>query len=599
MVSVAALRARAAEKRTATTENAREQSSSAVNTCARGQSSSAVDVMGHSTPRELPSAAPSPAMNAADATVPRSLAAVTVVPRPAAIGRVERQRSTGIRTFMPLAPAAARGTMALLRAEAAHLSPAIGLALSAGGSTLPSRLYDVRPATWPPTGDGSAIVGSVCGTLTRQLFHRNHIDEPLRPTMNLSLVAAHLSASMAAHVVGLAWRRPDLDSLRDALSCAVCNEAGLTIPERVRGTVPTVSRFVSFTQMLMAADDDSSAPLRHTGTALVLYHLWLRSSTRAELWTYLSTLETFYGPVLASPFTTGGRKLDSEAALAAALATWNAQRPFSCDDLTGSSALEAARQLFAVDSAVDLQAMTACTTAPRPAASCFEVVAAALAAGSSRTAPVMMGHYAYRGQSAKADCSELVMTSPCSPACMHRIAELMGNERLAGSSLPTTACMRATGRAGAAQCTPLGPRRQPLRAEQAAVPCPCLTARFLRHQRTGRSAGPRTFASFTLPVHRSYRDLLSSLTRPMFLPRLLLTSSYQADGLNKADAAYRPTVRQQRAECRLEGETLVGEVAAASEAFFEMCCGLDGVRYLSGSPVHVLSRTLMNPHGLS
>ena len=38
----------------------------------------------------------------------------------------------------------------------------------------------------------------------------------------------------------------------------------------------------------------------------------------------------------------------------------------------------------------------------------FEILAAGLALAGSRTEPVMMGHYGYRRQQAKADCSELV-----------------------------------------------------------------------------------------------------------------------------------------------------------------------------------------------
>ena len=46
---------------------------------------------------------------------------------------------------MPLLPSAARGTMAVLRPAAYHLSPAVGLAVGAGGAHLLPNLYSPHP----------------------------------------------------------------------------------------------------------------------------------------------------------------------------------------------------------------------------------------------------------------------------------------------------------------------------------------------------------------------------------------------------------------------------------------------------------------------
>ena len=253
MVPVSTLRAAAAEKKRAAAALSSSREHAAAADATTASQIPAESVQASSLPPSLPQHAPQPPSQLLPPLLPSApaaevavsigswpphggLAAVAAVVRNSVINRIDHQRTTGMRTFMPLVPAEARGTMTALRAEAAHLSPAIGLALAAGGSALVRRLYDIRPARWPPPEGDEHDLGSTCGALTRQLFHRNHLDEVLRPTMNLSLVASHLSASMVAHVVGLAWRRPR-DDIRDVLSRAVCSETGLTIGERVRGIV--------------------------------------------------------------------------------------------------------------------------------------------------------------------------------------------------------------------------------------------------------------------------------------------------------------------------------------------------------------------------
>ena len=144
----------------------------------------------------------------------------------------------------PLLPTSARGTVSALRAEAAHLSPAIGLAL---GTSLLSRLYDLEPAVQLAEGsqgvDSASAVyrASATGTLLRDCFHRNHPDEPLRPTTNRSLPAAHLSPSLTGHVLGLAWRRPGDEAVSHMLrEVAVCSETGFNVPKLARKTGVTI-----------------------------------------------------------------------------------------------------------------------------------------------------------------------------------------------------------------------------------------------------------------------------------------------------------------------------------------------------------------------
>jgi hypothetical protein len=92
--------------------------------------------------------------------------------------------------------------MSVLRPEARHLSPAVGLALSSGGSHLLSRLFELEPTL----ADGALIEtaagvarwkGTPVCRLIRQLFHRQHPAETLKITANRSLPAAHLSPSLA------------------------------------------------------------------------------------------------------------------------------------------------------------------------------------------------------------------------------------------------------------------------------------------------------------------------------------------------------------------------------------------------------------------
>ena len=329
-------------------------------------------------------------------------------------------------TFMPLPPAAVKGMMTILRPRAYHLSPAVGLALCAGGASLLTRLYALKPAEGTRAaaaaesagGDGVAdgcggsggstdgcggSGGSYCSALCHELFHRNHLEEALRPTTNLSLCAAHLSASLVAHIIGLVWTRAEPATVADALRRVICSETGLRIGERARGTVPSLSRFVALVALVGAADAEACAPLPYTGTALVLHHLWLRSPSRRELWIYLSALHAEYGPVL----------LDGAESL------WRGAAPFDEADLHSPEALlAAATSLFAAGGGQQHEAGGGqqheagggheAPARASEAAQAFEMLAACTALGGSRSGmPLMMGKFGLGDDPAKADCTEM------------------------------------------------------------------------------------------------------------------------------------------------------------------------------------------------
>ena len=125
---------------------------------------------------------------------------------------------------MPLPPTAARGTLTALQPAYTRLSPAVGLALGAGGSHVLSNLFSAS--------DG---LGSASSALVRELFHRHHPQEPLRPTANRSLPGAHLSPSLCAAVAALAWERPGSAAVNAALRATTCSATGLRLPALAQG----------------------------------------------------------------------------------------------------------------------------------------------------------------------------------------------------------------------------------------------------------------------------------------------------------------------------------------------------------------------------
>ena len=308
---------------------------------------------------------------------------------------------------MPLLPTAARGTMSCLRPHAHHLSPAVGLALSAGGAHLLSNLYDLEPKVpiaagargWSTEGDGvmeQTWSGTAVGALVRSLYHRNHPHEPLRPTANRSLPAAHLSASLCAAVVGLASEQPGSSAVHAALREVECSETGLRLPSLCRETGVSIARFERLVELVAAADAELAPLPLHTGTALVLRLLWLRASSRNELWLYLRALHTRLDVLLPQ----AEEEEEVEAAFLSAA-------PFGADELAEAAVRDAVRTLLSAEQPQQPQPPRQAAAAATAAATAFETVAAALALGGSRAAPLNQGRYGFRGQAAVADCAEV------------------------------------------------------------------------------------------------------------------------------------------------------------------------------------------------
>lgn len=287
--------------------------------------------------------------------------------------------------------------MAVLRPEYWHLSPAIGLALSAGGAHLLSRLYELQPRVAMAPGvrgqqaDGAETVwaGSAAGALVRDLFYRTHPQEPLRPTANRSLPAAHLSASLCATIAGLASERPGASAVNAALRGTICSDTGLTVPRLAKDTGVSIARFERLVELIVHADDEETPLPGLSGTALLMRLLWMRCTTRRELWAYLSTLHTTYGMLRADALE----------------APFIAAPMFTASELAGP-AVEAAARVLLVEGTSSFSCLQS-SELDRGAASSFEVVAAALALGGSRAAPLNQGRYGYQGQPAVADCAEL------------------------------------------------------------------------------------------------------------------------------------------------------------------------------------------------
>ena len=328
-------------------------------------------------------------------------------------------------------PTAARHTMAALTPSAHHLSPAVGLALSAGGAHLVTRLYDLHQSM--PIADGAhgmtfdgkavRIKSSAASELARGLFHRNHLDEPLQPTTNRSLPGAHLSASLSAAIVGLAWRRPGSDvAVNRALREAVCSETQLGVPALARETGVTIARFEKLVEQVTRADDDPDAPLPHMGTSLMLRHLWLRATSSRELWQYLRALHEAHG-VLDLESLDGLPDGSSAASLSECPPS-----EFLPHQIGETAAIRAARLLMlnAGGSASDTDATAR--------ASAFETLAAALALGGSRPAQLNQGRYSYRGGVDVGDCAEMVARE-----LLNHLLWDPGTQRFDASRLPASA----------------------------------------------------------------------------------------------------------------------------------------------------------------
>ena len=324
-----------------------------------------------------------------------------------------------------------------------------------------SSMYMLEPRTplaegaraFTSTGEPSSFRGgSPSGSLTRELFHRNHPEEPLRPTANRSLPAAHLSPSLCATVVGLAWNRPGAEGVHAALREATCSETGLTLPKLARETGVSIARFERLVEHVEAADDEMDAPIASMGTALVLRHLWLRASTRSELWTYLRTLHALTGGLLAG---------DDEAAAA----SWTSMPIFTASEVGDEAALQAVRTLLSPSTMAG--GLTSCTDSSgrlsnacadradaTAVADAFEVVAAAVALGGSRPAPLEQGRYSFEGQSPVADCSELVARTLLNHWLWEPAIQRYDDDRLPHSAMPRLRAFYAPGGPAEARVAP-------------------------------------------------------------------------------------------------------------------------------------------------
>ena len=229
----------------------------------------------------------------------------------------------------------------------------------------------------------------------RDLFHRNHPVSHCGRRHDRRLQRRTSPHPLCAAIAGLARERPGDAAVNSGLREIVCSETGLGVPKLARETGVSIARFERLVELVAAADAEDGAPLPGiTGTALILRLLWMRSTTRRELWTYLTTLDARHD-VLCS---TAG--VDAAAA-------FEAMPRFTADELSGPSVEAAAKLLFQPEPGGDDTAV----------ATAFETLAAALANGGSRAPPLNQGRYGYEGLPAVADCAELDAHASFSMRC--------------------------------------------------------------------------------------------------------------------------------------------------------------------------------------
>ena len=107
-----------------------------------------------------------------------------------------RQRRLGLVLVRRLHARYVKATAAVLRPEALFLSPAHGC-LMLSSPALPALWAAGERQLAPPTAQ-----------LARALFHRHEAMEPLRPTRNLSLPAAHMTPRLLGVCLALAVAQP-------------------------------------------------------------------------------------------------------------------------------------------------------------------------------------------------------------------------------------------------------------------------------------------------------------------------------------------------------------------------------------------------------
>ena len=166
----------------------------------------------------------------------------------------------------------AKATATILSPSAQYLSPVHGLALhnSPALDSLLGLAQDAGDETAPPAS-----------RLAHALFHRNTGDasEPLRPTRNRSLAAAHLCPRLQGEVLGLACRGAKLPEVREALEAA--GVAALARETRV--SIARFERLVSLTASAVEEDPP-------VGAAVFLAYVWARADGRACLLAFLDAL---------------------------------------------------------------------------------------------------------------------------------------------------------------------------------------------------------------------------------------------------------------------------------------------------------------------
>jgi len=175
----------------------------------------------------------------------------------------------------------AKGTASLLAHSSLHLSPAYGLILY--GSPALSALHKA----------GEQHSGQPAARLAHELFHRNTVDpsEPLRPTRNKSLAAAHLDPRLQGQCLGLALRQATASEVRSSLE-------SLGIASLARATKCSIARFERLVEVIAGAVHD--APANSIGLGVFLAFVWGRAQTKACLLTFLEALSQHHPGLLAS-----------------------------------------------------------------------------------------------------------------------------------------------------------------------------------------------------------------------------------------------------------------------------------------------------------
>lgn len=277
------------------------------------------------------------------------------------------------------------GCLSSMRPTAWALSPAVGLALAQDAGL------------WANVRAHRSACDKPFSRLVRELTWAPCHEAPLRRTRNESLPAAHLDAELLAHLAGLGlYTQLDDDGVHAALRA-------VGVSALAKRTRVTIARFVRLARTMREAADQTTpatapdlAPLARPVHALVATLSWDVCSSRECLLRYLLTLQR-YAPVLAD------ERLATDAD---ERARWLAQT-LPPAELACAEALGAGARAVLRVRAWEQQ------RGPEHAesAAAFELLAAASASSGMSDGPpeVKMGHFRYRGQTARADCVEVVL----------------------------------------------------------------------------------------------------------------------------------------------------------------------------------------------